>query len=81
MTCPECGGDVVPVAKPGRVTRYKKMDLPVPAEMLIRTCQKCGDEYIHAKEAEAFDEAMEVVYRRHAVDELARLSQKMDLPK
>lgn len=41
--CAECGGSVVPTAKPGRTVAYRgKSDYAVPADMMMPTCSKCG---------------------------------------
>lgn len=61
--CVECGGTVRPVAKPGRTTIYKHVEIPVPADLAIRTCDNCGEEYTHASEAAAHDAALEPVFR------------------
>jgi hypothetical protein len=62
--CVECGvGTVTPTARRGRVMRYRQIDVEVPATLAIRTCDNCGEEYVHASEAKAIDEALEVVYR------------------
>lgn len=62
--CVECGiGEVQPVATGGRTTLYKGIEVPVPADLAIRTCNNCGEEYIHASEAKAFDAALDPIYR------------------
>jgi hypothetical protein len=63
FNCVECGGTVRPVAKPGRTTLYKHVEIPVPADLTIRTCDNCGEEYTHASEAAAHDAALEPVFR------------------
>lgn len=69
--CAACGvGTVAPVARPGRVWRYKQIDVAVPADLVVRTCDNCGEEYIHASEAKAFDEAMEPIYRETVREKL-----------
>jgi hypothetical protein len=69
--CAACGvGNVAPVARAGRVWRYKQLDLEVPATLVVRTCDNCGEEYIRPSEAKAFDAAMEPVYRETVREKL-----------
>lgn len=63
IRCVECGGTVRPIAKAGRTTLYKQIEILVPADLVIRTCDNCGEEYIHASEAAAQDAALEPVFR------------------
>jgi hypothetical protein len=62
--CHECGtGEIRPVAKAGRRTRYKTMELEIPADVKIPTCNNCGTEGSDMATAKAIDAAMEKVYR------------------
>lgn len=63
MKCVQCSGNVVPIARPGRLWKYKKWILPVPADLLVRTCDNCGEEYFNASEGEIYDSIMEVAYQ------------------
>lgn len=66
MKCYSCfEGEVVPVAKPGRTIRYKAMQkLLVPEDLVIQTCNRCGEQWISPADAKRIDAAMEVVYRQ-----------------
>lgn len=69
--CAACGvGNVAPLARAGRVWRYKQIDLAVPETLVVRTCDNCGEEYVHASEAKAFDAAMEPLYRETVREKL-----------
>lgn len=62
--CHECGvGEIRPVAKAGRRSRYKTMELEIPADVKIPTCNNCGSEGVDLATAKAIDAAMEKVYR------------------
>lgn len=62
--CHECGeGEIRPVAKAGRRSRYKTMELVVPADVKIPTCNNCGSEWMDLATAKAIDGALEKVYR------------------
>ena len=44
IRCVQCGkGAVRPVARAGRREFYKTMDVSVPKEFAIPTCDSCGD--------------------------------------
>jgi hypothetical protein len=47
----------------GRRTRYKTMELEIPKEVEIPTCDNCGAEWMDRQVARAIDEALEGVYR------------------
>lgn len=69
--CAECGvGNVSPVARAGRVWRYKQIDLEVPEALVVRTCDNCGEEYTNPSEAKVFDAAMEPIYRETVREKL-----------
>ena len=53
---------VVPVAKPGRRLQYKGHDLPVPDDLEILTCPRCGHEWMTPDDAKRIDAAMEQVF-------------------
>jgi hypothetical protein len=62
--CRECGGGkVVPLARAGRRTRYKTMELEIPQEVEIPTCDNCGAEWMDRQTARAIDQALERTYR------------------
>lgn len=54
--CGVCGGRVKLVAKRGRTREYRRgVDLPVPADFQIPTCDACGEEYLTVAMSEALD--------------------------
>lgn len=54
--CAECGGPVVPKTGVGRTFRYRRNDeRPIPDDMLIPTCERCGDDYFTDAISEALD--------------------------
>jgi len=53
---------VVGVARAGRLTMYRNLELEVPAHVVVPTCAKCGAEWIDEAAAKALDEALERVY-------------------
>ncbi|HEX7505226.1 MAG TPA: hypothetical protein VF550_00540 [Polyangia bacterium] len=77
--CAECGkGNVLPFAIPGRQARHRTLSLPVPADLEIPTCNKCGTEWIGDSVARKLDAALEKEFRVRMRDlvtaSLARLS-------
>ena len=50
------------VARAGRLTMYRNLELEVPAHVVVPTCAKCGAEWIDEAAAKALDEALERVY-------------------
>lgn len=62
--CVECGlGKVRPLARPGRTMRYRTMMLEIPADLLIPTCDHCGEEWIDESTSRLLDRALEGEYR------------------
>jgi hypothetical protein len=69
--CAQCGkGTVRPVAREGRREFYKTMEVSVPGDFAIPTCDHCGEEWLNASQTTALDAALEEVYG----DELCRLA-------
>jgi len=66
MKCHACfQGNVVSQAGPGRTTRYKTIpNLPIPADLEMRTCDHCGERWFTPADARRIDAALEVVYRQ-----------------
>jgi len=63
--CRACGiGRICPVAREGRRTRYRTMELEIPSQVEIPTCDRCGAEWLDRQTARAIDRAMEPVYRQ-----------------
>jgi transcriptional regulator with XRE-family HTH domain len=64
MRCAQCGkGTVRPVARSGRLHRHKTMMLEVPAEIVIPTCDNCGEEWIGERLAHTLTTKLEKIYR------------------
>lgn len=74
MLCPECGTRTVELrAQPGRTLPYRHFPaLPVPDDLVLPTCTRCGDVRIGAKEAELLDAALE----KAAAEALASVGKK-----
>ena len=71
--CAECGARaVVGVARAGRLTMYKNLELEVPAHVVVPTCTSCGAEWIDDTAAKTLDEALESVYE-------SKLRNRLDL--
>ena len=62
--CRECGeGMIRPLAKKGRRMPFRNMvALPVPSTLAIPTCDRCGNEWVDPKTAEALDQALQRAY-------------------
>jgi len=77
--CVECGkGKISPTAKKGRKTSYKNLkNLPVPNDLEIPTCNKCGAEYFDKAHAVAIDRALEPVYQQELQIRAAALLEKL----
>ncbi len=60
--CPECGGTIAPVAKPGRPwVLVRGQQAHVPESVEIPTCDCCGDEYVSAALAAQIDKSVRLV--------------------
>lgn len=69
--CFECGARAVrPVAKPGRTTKYRSMELEIPATIAIPTCAECNTQWFDSKTDAAIDEALETLYQRRLKERL-----------
>ncbi len=72
--CYECGkGTIRLTAKPGRKDWYRRLLLPVPDDLLIPTCDVCGEEGLRGDMVEAYDAAMDAVYAK----EMQRQTQEL----
>lgn len=61
--CVACGtGTVSLVARPNRIDEYYFVDLAVPEDLEIPTCNTCGEGWFDWEDAERFDSAMAKVY-------------------
>lgn len=70
VRCAECSnGTVRPLKKAGRVTIFHFRELPVPRDLAIPTCDKCGTEWIDDESAKSIDEAMRTVHERSLREE------------
>ena len=64
MKCHNCNaGQVQPLAAAGRTARYKNIEVTVPADLAVLTCDHCGEEWITPEDAKRIDTALEQVYR------------------
>jgi hypothetical protein len=72
--CAECGERAVaPRAVAGRTSPWKQFaSLPIPAELQVPTCSKCGAEWINGKTAGALDAALE----QAAAERLTKLARE-----
>lgn len=77
--CPECGGEVRLSTGTGRTTHYHKMVLPLPDDMKLPTCNKCGERYVDSRTAKMVDEVAKPLYRaklcamaKAAIDQLTQ---------
>ncbi|HVV48992.1 MAG TPA: helix-turn-helix transcriptional regulator [Polyangia bacterium] len=69
--CFECGARAVrPVAKPGRMTKYRSMELEIPATVEIPTCTECNTQWSDSKTDAALDEALEGLYQKRLKERL-----------
>ena len=80
MKCYGCfEGEVVATAKAGQTLRYKAIQkLPVPEDLVVPTCNRCGEQWISPADAKRIDAALEVVYRQEL---LARVRAVLPDPK
>lgn len=63
--CRECGGQIRAVARAGRRAAFRHVPaLPVPSDLPIPTCRRCGREYLDARTARLLDNGLEVSYRK-----------------
>jgi hypothetical protein len=63
--CFECGARAVqPLAKPGRMTTYRSMELEIPSTITIPTCGECNTQWFDAKTDATLEEALETLYQR-----------------
>ena len=63
--CGQCGERaVIGLARAGRTTAYKNMELEIPAHVAVPTCVKCGAVWIDEPAAQALDDALEGVYQK-----------------
>lgn len=72
MKCHNCHkGTVMPIARSGRTAPYKSIpNLPVPADLEIQTCDRCGEEWMTPEDAVRIDAAMDRVYRQELLNRL-----------
>lgn len=72
--CGECGSQVVLATGPGRTAEYRVgVPLPVPADLAIPTCRKCGETYFTVELSARLAKAQAPLYDRWVKDHLTRL--------
>jgi hypothetical protein len=54
----DCGGDLVPLARPGRTAPFAGHQLAVPDDFVIPTCARCGAEMLDPETASRLDAAL-----------------------
>ena len=79
LRCAQCGkGTIRPVASAGRCEWYKTMEVEVPADFAIPTCDRCGEEWLSVRQSQALDGVLETAYTaelvRLASQQLAKLA-------
>lgn len=64
MRCATCGtGEIRPMTGPGRTARYKIVEaLPIPPDLLLSTCSRCGDLWLSKDERTALNAALKAAY-------------------
>lgn len=62
FTCPCNRGTVKETAQAGRVMLFRGRQLAVPVDLLIPTCDYCGEEWINRDAAARIDAALVKVY-------------------
>jgi NMD protein affecting ribosome stability and mRNA decay len=61
--CGQCGERaVVGLARAGRTTTYKNLDLEIPSDVTVPTCENCGAEWIDETTAQVLDNTLEGAY-------------------
>jgi NMD protein affecting ribosome stability and mRNA decay len=69
--CFQCGARAVrPVAKAGRMTKYRSMELEIPSTLEIPTCAECGSQWFDSKTDAALETALEALYQERLKDRL-----------
>jgi hypothetical protein len=72
--CAECGGAVELRSGRGRTALYRRgLSLPIPAELVIPTCTRCGETFVDGDLEEAFSAALETAYREWQAAHVAAL--------
>jgi hypothetical protein len=77
--CRDCGeGMVRLLARAGRKTLYKFIELEVPKALTIPTCDHCGAEWHNDHTAAVFDEAMAQIFRSELVSIAQRAIERIE---
>ncbi len=64
-----CGGPIHLLKVRGRSDTYKEMELEIPADIGIPTCECCGEEYTNGEIDKQIDEALEKEYQKRKIVE------------
>jgi transcriptional regulator with XRE-family HTH domain len=63
LVCTQCGGSVRAKAGPGRTHEFRPgITLPIPNDLLINTCEECGETYLIDSEADQLEQRLHESY-------------------
>jgi len=69
--CTECGqGKITARLGPGRVWRYRVLEIEMPSDVATLECNHCGARYVSAENAEAHDGALAPLYAKRLAKEV-----------
>lgn len=63
LICTQCGGSVRAKARAGRTHEFRPgITLPIPDDLLINTCEECGETYLNDSEADQLEQRLHESY-------------------
>lgn len=65
-----CDGEIVNFAGPGRTRRFKGLDIPIPDDFVLPTCNKCGDLLLDRASAKALHAVLLKKYNSFIYDDV-----------
>lgn len=72
--CGECGGSVLPRARPGRTREFKRgVYLSIPDDFEIPTCVACDEEYMSLDISEPLDAILGREFEKHRSEAMTKL--------
>ena len=72
--CSSCGGRVTPRSGTGRFRSFRwGISLPIPDDVEIPTCERCGELYVSAEQAPELERRMQAVFKTWAADHVAKI--------